>query len=203
MARAVFREWFVDNPEVEGWDEIPFHNFVIPSKDRIGDEDAPEYSATVHGLSLRDNNFKKTLSQSKVKNKKIVKNDLVFGLSRETINFGVMLDDIGSVSPVYEIFKVNHDVYIPELLEMYIRLKMGDFLDILKSSSREGQAIDREYLLTKIIRVPDYELQKKYQETCLPLGDQIIKNNEQSRTLAELRDTLLPRLMRGEVRVRM
>ena len=68
--------------------------------------------------------------------KKIVNGDLVFGLSRKIVNFGLMKETIGSVSPVYEIFKVNREVYIPELLEMQIRYDMPNYIDILKPSAR-------------------------------------------------------------------
>jgi type I restriction enzyme S subunit len=43
---------------------------------------------------------------------------------------------------------------------------------------------------------------KKYEKTARPLRAVMEKNLAQSRTLASLRDTLLPKLMRGEVRVK-
>jgi len=185
-----------------GWNNFPLGRFLTPISDRIKDEEAPEYSATVNGLSLRDEKFNKSLSKSKEKNKKIVRNNLVFGLSRQTLNFGVMKDDIGSVSPVYEIFSIDTNVYLPELLEMYIRLKMDEHIDILKPAARECQAIDRNYLLSKPILIPDMKIQKRYQEYCAPFRDKIAQNEKESRTLASLRDSLLPKLMRGEVRVK-
>ena len=36
-----------------------------------------------------------------------------------------------------------------------------------------------------------------------PMTEQIFNNEKESRTLASLRDSLLPKLMRGEVRVKM
>lgn len=185
----------------KGWKFVQFSDFLTHKTDRIGIERAQEYSATVNGLSLRDNNFIKVLSKSNNKNKKVVKNNLVFGLSRETLNFGVMKEDIGSVSPVYEIFDIDTNIYIPELLEMYIRMKMDEFIGILKPAAREGQAIDRKYLLSKRILVPDMQIQKKYQDFCSAFQNQIENNKKESRTLANLRDSLLPRLMRGEVRL--
>jgi type I restriction enzyme S subunit len=228
---ALFKSWFVDfnpvhekangqNPSVIdvetakffpsgfeggipiGWKFCQFRDLLSTVSNRIGNENAPEYSATIHGLRLRDEKFSKTLSKSKEKNKKIVKNNLVFGLSRQILNFGVMKEDIGSVSPVYEIFDIDTKLYVPELLEMYIRLRMDEHIDILKPAAREGQAIDRNYLLSKKILVPDMKVQKRYQEYCAPVREMITHNEKESRTLASLRDTLLPKLMRGEVRVK-
>lgn len=146
----------------KGWRVGTYAEILVPVNTRIGDEVAPEYSATVRGLELRELRFNKQLSQAQTKNKKIVKNDLVFGLSRKVINFGLMTSDIGSVSPVYEIFHIKTDVYIPELLELYIRYHMRMHVDILKSGAREGSPIDREYLLTKEILIPDYRVQKAF-----------------------------------------
>jgi type I restriction enzyme S subunit len=113
-----------------------------------------------------------------------------------------MKEDIGSVSPVYEIFNIDTNVYIPELLEMFIRLRMDDHVDILKPAAREGQAIDRNYLFAKKILVPDMKVQMRYQEFCSAFRNQIAHNEKESRTLRSLRDSLLPKLMRGEVRVK-
>jgi type I restriction-modification system DNA methylase subunit len=137
----------------KGWRVGTYAEILVPVSARIGDQDAPEYSATVRGLELRELRFNKQLAQAQTKNKKISKNDLVFGLSRKVVNFGLMTGEIGSVSPVYEIFRIKTDVYVPELLELYIRYHMRMHIDILKSGAREGAPIDREYLLSKEVLI--------------------------------------------------
>jgi type I restriction enzyme S subunit len=52
------------------------------------------------------------------------------------------------------------------------------------------------------LRLPPNELMHKYEKTARPFRAMMEKNLTQSRTLASLRDTLLPKLMRGEVRVK-
>lgn len=104
-----------------------------------------------------------------------------------------------SVSPVYEIFKVDTDVYIPELLEMKIRQDMSNHIDILKSSAREGQAIDREYLLSKTILIPDMRIQKKFFDIFSTLQRKIENNEKQTSILTQIRDSLMPKLMSGEI----
>ena len=146
----------------KGWRVGTYAEILVPVSARIGEQDAPEYSATVRGLELRELRFNKQLAKAQTKNKKISKNDLVFGLSRKVVNFGLMTGEIGSVSPVYEIFRVKTDVYMPELLELYIRYHMRMHIDILKSGAREGAPIDREYLLAKEVLIPDYKVQKAF-----------------------------------------
>jgi len=50
--------------------------------------------------------------------------------------------------------------------------------------------------------MPPMELCKEFEDFISPLFAQIRANEEQSRTLVSLRDTLLPKLMRGEVRAK-
>lgn len=52
------------------------------------------------------------------------------------------------------------------------------------------------------IGIPTTEQVEQFEKTCYPIEQMIENNEKESRTLASLRDTLLPRLMRGEVRVR-
>ncbi len=51
------------------------------------------------------------------------------------------------------------------------------------------------------ITIPPQALIEDYEMTAKPLNDKVIENCMQSRTLEKLRDTLLPKLMSGEVRV--
>jgi type I restriction enzyme S subunit len=48
---------------------------------------------------------------------------------------------------------------------------------------------------------PDNDLVKRYGEKILPLITKMLINCKESRRLAQLRDTLLPRLMSGELKV--
>lgn len=50
--------------------------------------------------------------------------------------------------------------------------------------------------------VPPNELVKKFQQKASPLDEKIYQNIIQIRTLTQMRDTLLPKLMSGEVRVK-
>ena len=51
------------------------------------------------------------------------------------------------------------------------------------------------------IQIPPNELLQKYSVEVTPLLEKVLKNKNQIKTLTQLRDTLLPKLMSGEVRV--
>ena len=100
--RSLFPNQFEDSEFGEipaGWKIESFKKILQYSTERIGTEKATEYSATITGLTLRDERFNKQLSKSREKNKKIVNGDLVFGLSRKIVNFGLMKETIGFCKP--------------------------------------------------------------------------------------------------------
>lgn len=153
---------FGDIPK--GWKIGTYGDVIKPVNIKVGDLDAAEYSATVRGLELRELRFNKQLAKAQSKNKLIRRNDLVFGLSRRVINFGLMTGELGSVSPVYEIFAIDVNKYAPVLLELYIRQNMKMHMDILKSGAREGAPIDREYFMSKEVLIPDFRVQSAFQK---------------------------------------
>ena len=52
-----------------------------------------------------------------------------------------------------------------------------------------------------MIPIPPQKIFDQYDERIAPMLDKIIDNHKQIRTLTQNRDTLLPKLMSGEVRV--
>ena len=51
------------------------------------------------------------------------------------------------------------------------------------------------------IALPPVEVSQKYTEFIQPFIEKIIENIHQSRTLSQIRDVLLPKLLSGEIRV--
>lgn len=182
-----------------GWDVMQFQEFLTPHTEKIGETTAPIYSTTNNGVALRDEKFNKNLAKSQGNNKKVVKDDLIFGLSREILNFGVFSNEIGSVSPAYQIFKINQSVILPFMLELEMRINMPYYMDILQLGSREGQGIRKDYLMNKYFLVPKMEIQQEFFKHYETFQKKIAKLKEENAVLAEIRDTLLPKLMSGEL----
>lgn len=113
-----------------------------------------------------------------------------------------MRERVGSVSPVYEVFKVDRGKIVPEIIEMQIRASMPTFMDILKPGAREGQPIDRKRLLEKNITIPDRPLQEVFHSHLSLFQSRIDQCEIETNTIVELRDTLLPKLILGELRVK-
>lgn len=178
---------------------MQFQDFLTPNTEKIGDTSAPIYSTTNNGIARRDDKFNKNLTKTQSNNKKVVKDDLIFGLSREILNFGVFPDEMGSVSPAYQIFKIDKQIILPFMLELEIRINMPRYMDILQLGAREGQGIRKDYLMKKYFFVPKIKIQQEFFELYETFQNKIVKLKEENVVLAEIRDTLLPKLMSGEL----
>ncbi|MDO9536181.1 MAG: restriction endonuclease subunit S [Bacillota bacterium] len=184
-----------------GWELIQFSNFLKIRNEKTSDLDFPEYSVTNLGVFPRDEKFKKQLSVSKSKNKVIKKHDLVFGMSREILNWGLMRDTIGGVSSAYNVFSIDNQRIDPLYLEEFMTFRINYFMDIIKPASREGQGIDKSVLIKKHIYLPDENLFYKYKNTAESINTYINKLTKETEIITNIRDTLMPKLMSGEIRV--
>ncbi len=106
---------------------------------------------------------------------------------------------------------ISHHVYKVEIrrkspltrLFLYYQIMMSPFRDLLQGYTNgttvnmlPADAFERPQFV-----MPPAELMQRFDEVIEPMLEQIERNYEQSRTLAETRDALLPRLVSGELRV--
>ena len=184
----------------EGWEVKALGELFVAKNVRVGNVDVPEYSCTNEGVIPRSERFKKKLSLSKAKNKVICKGDFVFGLSRRVLNFGLMRDHIGCVSPAYRTYSTNQDLIIPDLLERIMRLQSEYFYLAVSSSSREGQSISQDVLYGLQVTLPAIAIQQLLYQTIERISLRTTHAVMENHKLGSLRDVLLPKLISGEVR---
>lgn len=215
QAQALFKHWFIDfapfkdgkfvESELgmipEGWRVYRFPDFISPSSDKVREEGIPEYSVTNTGIHPRDEKFRKNLSKTSSTNKLLRKNDLVFGMSREILNWGVMEDEKGGVSPAYQIYRVDQSKVDSIYLKEYISHKINYFRDLIKASTREGQSLDKGALFNKLIYIPPKSILSGFFSIWNVLKVEITTLQQENLRLSTLRDTLLPKLMSGQIKV--
>ncbi|MEZ5546120.1 MAG: restriction endonuclease subunit S [Lysobacteraceae bacterium] len=87
---------------------------------------------------------------------------------------------------------------------LYQYLNGSEFLEKLESmaSGSVQKNFGPMHLKQIKIALPPIEMVRSYEDVARPIYEQIIGNRSQSRTLAQLRDTLLPKLLSGELRVK-
>lgn len=80
---------------------------------------------------------------------------------------------------------------------------MQEFIAIAKAHATTMGHIKRGDLNEAIVLIPSPDELSLMTDQVEPVIERIITNNNQIRTLTSLRDTLLPKLMSGEVRIKM
>ncbi len=80
--------------------------------------------------------------------------------------------------------------------------RMSHFLNTVGSGGTATLNINTSIFSNLDFILPEEEIIKEYHGHTKPLFDKLLQNNYQIQTLSRLRDTLLPKLMSGEVRVK-
>ena len=215
QAQALYKSWFVDfepfrggkfvDSELglipEGWSTISFKDFLTPISRKVPVGLYPEYSVTNTGLIPRSEKFKKQLSSNSSQNKELRKYDIVFGMSREILNWGIMLEDVGSVSSAYSIYGINENLIHPLYLKYYIEQRSWYFNDLIGTAAREGQSLDKGALMQKYATVPPSSVFLSFMERDNAYREQILALDSETKHLESLRDAILPKLMSGELKI--
>lgn len=102
--------------------------------------------------------------------------------------------------PIDTTYYVKSRVKSVGLFYEYFLLKTLNFEDMNSDSAVPG--LNRDLALSTEIKIAPFDKLKKYNNYCAALFEKLKQNNSQIRTLTRLRDTLLPKLMSGEVRVK-
>jgi type I restriction enzyme S subunit len=216
QAKALFKSWFIDfEPFKDGkfvdselgkipkiWMILPFESFISESQDKAMVGFYPAYSVTNNGITPRTEKFKKQLSKATSKEKILRKDDLVFGMSRQILNWGIMQDKIGSVSSAYHVYKIDKEKVNPTYLRYFIKGYQTYFKDLIGTAAREGQSLDKGALMSKIILIPSQDVLQSFLRNITAIEDAVSLLKAQCSRLSSLRDTLLPKLMSGEIEVK-
>jgi type I restriction enzyme S subunit len=100
------------------------------------------------------------------------------------------------------LFKVASDIYPKWFIYFWIKHHLLEFRIIAESKATTMGHIQRGHLTAAKVLIPDDDELEVMNETMQPLIEKIEHNNAQILTLQKLRDTLLPKLISGEVRLK-
>lgn len=95
-------------------------------------------------------------------------------------------------------YKLNNSYYT------YSYYKLKSLIEDIKQFNETGTvfgSISKTDLEDLNILIPPQNMVEKFQKEIIPLDSKVITNCDQIRTLERLRETLLPKLMSGEVKV--
>lgn len=107
----------------------------------------------------------------------------------------------GSGALNQHLFKVTSNETPKWFYYQWLRHHLPEFREIAADKATTMGHIQRRHLTEALVLVPGAELITAMTNAMQPIHSQLINNNIQSRTLSTLRDTLLPKLVSGDVRV--
>ena len=225
MAQAIFKSWFVD---FEPFKDKPFHETELgmipegwevhaasdmyninigktpPRKEPIW---FSENQNDVKWISISDLGKSGTFiidSSEKLTKEAINKHNIIV-VPKNTILLSFKLT-IGRVAICNSDMTTNEAIarfYLNDEFDMeylYMYLKNYNY-ELLGSTSSIATAVNSKIIKNMYILKPPFEVVKRFHSIVNPLFERIRRNIEENNRLASLRDTLLPRLMSGEIKV--
>ena len=203
MAETLFRQWFVEEAKDE-WEEkslssiATFLNGLACQKfsPKDGINKLPVLKIKELSSGITENSDWATTDVSP---EYIVKNgDVIFAWSASLM---VKIWSGERCILNQHLFKVTSIDYPKWFYYLWSKQHLAEFQSIAASHATTMGHIKRKDLDEAIVLVPSIGELEKMTEQIDPLIENIISNTEQIRTLTSLRDTLLPKLMSGEVKV--
>lgn len=212
MAETLFRQWFIEEAK-EDWEEVTLADVCARITD--GSHSSPAsveigYSMAsvkdMYDWGINETTCRKISPEdyeALVKaDCKAIKGDILIAKDGSYLKHVFLLEESLAVVLLSSIAMLRpNGVYDPMLLTLFLKL---DSTHELMQNIVTGAVIPRIVLkdFRKFpIQLPPKALQEKAVEVVKPIFHKCWENNRQIQTLEQLRDTLLPKLMSGEVRV--
>ncbi len=220
QAQALFKSWFVDFEPFKNGEFVESELGMIPKGWRVGK--LSEIADYVNGLAMqkfRPQNNEQGLPVLKIKElgqgsfdanteqcspsligeKYIIHDgDIIFSWSG-TLMVKIWCGGLcGLNQHLFVVVPKNYPKWFVYLWTLY---HLDNFIRIAKDKAVTMGHIKRGELDKALVAIPDKDEMEKCDALIAPIFKQIIGNELESRRLASLRDTLLPKLMSGELKL--
>lgn len=219
MAQAIFKNWFVDFEPFKNGKFVDSELGMIPEGWKVGR--LTEIASYMNGLAMQKfppENNEDSLPVLKIKELgqgfcgtdsdrcscnikdecKIHNGDVIFSWS------GTLLVDVwcgGDCGLNQHLFKVTSKDYPKWFYYYWTKHHLQEFIHIAKDKAVTMGHIKRGHLEEALVAIPDNDSMEKAHELFEPILSKMISLRLESSRLSLLRDTLLPRLMSGELEV--
>ena len=219
MAQAIFKNWFVDFEPFKDGKFVDSELGMIPEGWKVGR--LTEIASYMNGLAMQKfppENIEDSLPVLKIKELgqgfcgtdsdrcscnikdecKIHNGDVIFSWS------GTLLVDVwcgGDCGLNQHLFKVTSNDYPKWFYYYWTKHHLQEFIRIAKDKAVTMGHIKRGHLEEAMVAIPDNDSMEKAHELFEPILSKMISLRLENSRLFLLRDTLLPRLMSGEIEV--
>lgn len=210
MAETLFRQWFIEEAK-EDWEEKTIGDiFTIKGGGTPSTKEPSYWDGSIAWTSPRDLSTAKSLYMfstertitelglTKVSSGLLPVGTLLMS-SRAPIGYLALTDIEVAVNQGY-IAILKHDLYSNEFMYLWCKANM----ELIKNSGNGSvfQEISKTSFRELPFVCPPEPLLKEFNGYCINWFSKIKLNAKQIQTLENLRDTLLPKLMNGEVTVK-
>lgn len=219
MAQAIFKNWFVDFEPFKNGKFVDSELGMIPEGWKVGR--LTEIASYMNGLAMQKfppENSEDSLPVLKIKELgqgfcgtdsdrcscnikdecRIHNGDVIFSWS------GTLLVDVwcgGDCGLNQHLFKVTSKDYPKWFYYYWTKHHLQEFIHIAKDKAVTLGHIKRGHLEEAMVAIPDNDSMEKAHELFEPILSKMISLRLENSRLSLLRDTLLPRLMSGEIEV--
>ena len=219
MAQAIFKNWFVDFEPFKDGKFVDSELGMIPEGWKVGR--LTEIASYMNGLAMQKfppENNEDSLPVLKIKELgqgfcgtdsdrcscnikdecKIHNGDVIFSWS------GTLLVDVwcgGDCGLNQHLFKVTSKDYPKWFYYYWTKRHLQEFIHIAKDKAVTMGHIKRGHLEEALVAIPDNDSMERAHELFEPILSKMISLRLENSRLSLLRDTLLPRLMSGELEV--
>lgn len=188
----------------KGWEAGKFSDLLLESTKRVGNTDAVVLSAVQTGKLVRsaDHFTKRVHSEDISKYKAVAPYSFAYNPSR--INIGSIgineFGELGAVSPIYVVMTpkgIAEGYFIWHQLRT-LRVKGG--IETMASGTVRQSLSYSDFSSIETV-LPDPLVLKRFQEVRSFLYESYLSNENRIDTLSDIRETLLPRLISGQLRI--
>lgn len=219
QAQAIFKSWFVDFEPFQDEEFIDSELGKIPEEwEVISLDDMASYKNGLAMQKYRPENDEDSLPVLKIKELRANRTDLSSDRCSKEIPEEVLVNngDVvfswsgsllveiwtgGQAGLNQHLFKVTSEEYHKWFYYYWTKFFLNQFVTIARDRATTMGHIKRSHLKEAKILIPKEEVLEKMNKIMDPIVELLINLGIQNKKLEETRDTLLPKLMSGEIRV--
>jgi type I restriction enzyme S subunit len=214
-ARALFKSWFIDrdsaHAKTEKWSHVPFLQEAMLLSGGTPKTDVAEYwNGNVKWASAKDvsqcsglflTSTERSITQAGLDQSatQVIPKfaTVVVARGATTGRFCMFGDDIAMNQTCYALkSRSNHPFWLncvfADLVDSLVHAAHGSVFDTITTKTFEAASILK----------PSDDFIESFEKKIAPLFQRILMGTRENQTLAELRDTLLPKLISGELRIK-
>lgn len=207
LAQALFKSWFIDfepfgGQMPEDWnlgilsDELNLEKNAIKATDVGNLPYLPIDSIPMNHLGIEDYDRSENAQSSLITFRK---NDILIGAMRVYFHRVILSPFDGVTRTTCFVLRPNKEFALPYLLLLCNQKSTIEYASLTSKGTTMPYAIWENGLGNMEIIIPSIEVLEKFYNAAMPLITKIRDSYKELRNIVSLRDTLLPKLMSGEL----